>query len=86
MGIPVCETDVVIVTLDELEAMRYADYECYYHERGAEEMEISRQTFGNILGSGRKKVVDALLHGKVIRIEGGSIIKEEKDESSDSGS
>jgi len=48
-------------------------------------MGVSRQTFGNIIGSARTKIADALINRKAIRIEGGPIHKEEEDESSNSG-
>jgi uncharacterized protein len=35
-------------------------------------MNISRPTFQRVLSSARKKIADALLNGKAIRIEGGN--------------
>lgn len=35
-------------------------------------MKISRPTFHRVLGSARKKVAEALINGKAIRIEGGN--------------
>lgn len=75
----------VTLSLDELEAMRWVDQLKTSHEAGAKAMGISRQTFGNIIGSARTKIADALINRKAIRIEGGSIHKEEEDESSHSG-
>jgi len=54
---------------DELEALRLADMEGCYHEEAALRMKISRQTFGNIVKAARKKVADALVSGKAIRLE-----------------
>jgi predicted DNA-binding protein (UPF0251 family) len=65
--------DEVVLTVDELESMRLADFEGLYQEQAAESMHVSRQTFGRILESARKKTVDALINGKAIRIEGGVI-------------
>jgi len=63
----------VVLTLDELEAIRLADLEGLYHEQAAERMGISRATFGRILEAARRKVADALVGGKVIRVEGGDV-------------
>jgi predicted Zn-ribbon and HTH transcriptional regulator len=42
-------------------------------------MNISRQTLGNILSSAHKKIADAIVNGKIIRIEGGKVeIKSER--------
>lgn len=63
----------VVVTLDELEALRLADRLGHYHAEAAELMKISRQTFGRILQSARRKVAEAIVEGKSICIEGGNI-------------
>jgi len=63
----------VVLTLDEVESLRLADLEDMYHADAAEKMKVSRQTFGRILKSARKKVADALVGGKTICIEGGNI-------------
>lgn len=70
--IPMSNLEVVSVTVDELEAIRLADYNGIYHEKGAEKMGISRQTFGRILSSAHKKISDALINGKAIQINGGN--------------
>ncbi len=72
-GIPLSMLEEVNLTLDEIEAVRLADLEGLYQEESAEKMGISRQTFGNILNSAHKKIADALINGKAIKIEGGVI-------------
>ncbi|SLM14081.1 conserved hypothetical protein [uncultured spirochete] len=72
-GIPQRELEEVILTLDELEALRLADLERKYQEDAAKLMGVSRQTFGNIIASARKKVADVLVNGKALRIEGGFV-------------
>jgi len=59
--------------LDELEAVRLADFAELYQEDAARKMNVSRQTFGNIIKSAHKKIADALLQGKALKIEGGFI-------------
>jgi predicted DNA-binding protein (UPF0251 family) len=72
-GIPLWELVEINLTLDELESLRLADLEGMYHENAAQEMGVSRATFGRILELARRKVSDALVHGKALRIEGGEI-------------
>ncbi len=57
------------ITIDELEAIRLADYEELYHEEAASKMKISRQTFGRILNEARRKVAECLLKGKALKID-----------------
>ena len=63
----------VNLALDELEAIRLADLTGLYQEDAAKKMNISRQTFGNIINSAHKKIADALLNAKALKIEGGNI-------------
>jgi predicted DNA-binding protein (UPF0251 family) len=68
-GIPLVELEEVSVCLDELEAIRLADYEGLYHEDAAQKMKISRATFGRILDGARHKVAEAVMKGKALKIE-----------------
>lgn len=61
------------LTLDELEAIRLADYEGLYQEAAARSMGISRQTFGRILQQAHRKIAEAILFGKILRIQGGPV-------------
>ena len=72
-GVPMSALEVVNLTLDELEAIKLADWSGLYQEQAALKMDISRQTFGRIIESAHKKIADALVHGKALRIEGGRI-------------
>jgi predicted DNA-binding protein (UPF0251 family) len=63
----------VVLSYDELEAIRLADYEGFYQERAAVKMNISRQTFGNIISSAHKKVADFLVNSKRMSVEGGTV-------------
>jgi len=73
-GIPVSSLETVRLGLDEFEAVRLADFEGLYQEQAAERMGVSRQTFGNIIQSARKKIADALVNGKALVAEGGNVI------------
>lgn len=72
-GIPLDILEEVNLTLDELEAIRLADLEELYQEDAAKKMDISRQTFGNIINSAHKKIADVLLNAKALKIEGGVV-------------
>ena len=61
------------MTLDEFEAMRLADLDGRYQEQAAEQMNVSRPTFSRIIDSAHRKMADALVHGKALRIEGGPV-------------
>ena len=76
-GIPLSLLDEIVLTVDEFEAIRLADYEGLYQEQAAEKMNISRQTFGRIVESARKKIAEALTNGKALKIEGGDIEMDE---------
>ena len=68
-GIPARNLDIVYLSEDELEAIRLMDYEGLYQEEVAKEMGVSRPTISRILSNARKKIADALIHGKAIEIE-----------------
>ncbi|MBU2541650.1 MAG: DUF134 domain-containing protein [Candidatus Omnitrophica bacterium] len=77
-GIPADLLDEIDLTMDELEAIRLADLEGNYQEDAAKKMNVSRQTFGNIVISAHKKIADALVNSKALKIEGGVVKMMEK--------
>ena len=70
-GIPLSVLEEIILNVDEFEAIRLGDLEGLYQEEAAARMNVSRQTFGRIIESARKKVAEALVKGKALKIEGG---------------
>lgn len=72
-GIPLSVLQHIILTVDELEAIRLSNLQGLYQEQAAEQMNVSRQTFGRILESAHKKIADALVNGKALSIEGGVV-------------
>ena len=70
-GVPLTHLESVNLTVDEFEAIRLNDLKGLEQTVAAEKMHISQPTFHRILESARKKVADALINGKAIRIEGG---------------
>ncbi len=69
-GIPLTGLEEIGLAIDEVEAMRLADLEGLYQEAAAARMGISRQTFGNTIASAHRKVAEAIIRGKALRIDG----------------
>ncbi len=72
-GVPAVFLEEVVLTLDELEALRLADLEGLHHDEAGLRMGVSRPTFGRVVEAARRKVADALTRGKALRIEGGPV-------------
>jgi predicted DNA-binding protein (UPF0251 family) len=72
-GIPLTALEEVVLAVDEFEAIRLADLEGLYQDQAAEKMKVSRQTFGRIVESAHRKVAEALVKGKALKIEGGEV-------------
>jgi len=72
-GIPVAQIEEVLLTIDECEAVRLADLEGLYQEEAARKMNVSRQTFGNIVTAAHKKIADAIINAKALKIKGGVV-------------
>jgi len=62
----------VFMSVEELEAIRLSDFEHLDQETAANMMQVSRHTFGRILGAARSIVAEALITGKTLKIEGGT--------------
>ena len=73
-GIPLLELSEVILSLDEVEAIRLAELEDLEQEEAAKKMKISRITFLRILHSAHKKIAESLIYGKAIKMKGGDYI------------
>ena len=68
---PLRDLEGVILTLDEFEAIRLSHLEELDQEEAAKKMRVHRSTISRILGSANKKIADALVNIKAIKIEGG---------------
>lgn len=77
-GIPASNLEEIVLSLDEYESIRLADFEGLYQEEAAQKMNVSRQTFGRIIDSAHKKIADIIVNGKALKIEGGVIASQEK--------
>ncbi len=70
-GVPMRGLEPVVLTLEEFEAIRLKDHEGLNQTKSAKSMGVSQPTFQRIYDSARKKIADAIVNGKPIRIEGG---------------
>ena len=71
VGVPRRHVEEVVLSVEELEALRLKDLEGLEQGECAARMNISRPTFQRVLTSSRSKVADALVRGKALRVEGG---------------
>jgi predicted DNA-binding protein (UPF0251 family) len=70
-GIRRVDLEESVLTVDEFEAVRLKDLGGLGQETAAQRMNISQPTFHRLLSSARKRIADAIVNGKAIRIEGG---------------
>jgi predicted DNA-binding protein (UPF0251 family) len=68
-AIPLSILEEVNLNIDELEALRLCDYKNLEQSEAAKKMKISQSTLQRILTSARKKIADALIKGKAIKIK-----------------
>ena len=68
------EGDAVRLSLDEYEAIRLMDHEGLTHEQCAEVMQVSRTTVTEIYAAARRKLAQAIVEGRGLVIEGGSVV------------
>ncbi|MGM0414855.1 MAG: DUF134 domain-containing protein [Bacillota bacterium] len=71
-GIPMKKLEELIISYEEMEAIRLSDYQGLSQQEGADKMEVSRPTYQRILVNAREKIAEALTEGKAIKIEGGT--------------
>lgn len=59
----------IVLLPEELEALKLYEVDGLEQVQASKKMKISQPTFARILGSANKKVSEALIKGKAIRIE-----------------
>ncbi len=67
-GVPMRFLEVVDLTAEELEALRLRNINDLEQGEAAKKMNTSQSTFQRILSSAYKKVSEALIEGKAIKI------------------
>ncbi len=71
-GIPMSYLEEIVLTVDELEALRLKDLEGLEQHDCAAKMNVAQSTLQRILVSAREKVARAIVEGKALRIYGGA--------------
>jgi len=65
------ENEIIIMTVEEYEAIRLIDLEGLTQEECAEKMQVARATVQNIYKYARSKLAESLVNGNLLKIEGG---------------
>ena len=71
-GVPMQTLAETVLSTEELEAVRLIDFEEKSQDEVSKKMNVSQPTFSRILKSARKKISDALVNGKAIKVSGGN--------------
>jgi len=67
-GIRMIDLDESEISLSEFEAIRLIDFERISQIEAGKKMQVSQSTLSRILFSGRRKIADAIINGKAIKI------------------
>lgn len=68
-GIPMRQLEEVILTKEEMEAIKLKDFDGLEQIEAAEKMNTSQSTFQRILASARVRIAEAIVAGKALKIE-----------------
>jgi uncharacterized protein len=67
-GIGMVDLEESSLGIAEFEAIRLVDFEELSQDEACLKMEVSQSTLSRVLKSGRRKVADAIVNGKAIKI------------------
>ena len=67
-GVPMRHLEIVELTTEEVEALRLRNIKDLEQEKAAKKMNTSQSTYQRILSSAYKKITEALIEGKAIKI------------------
>jgi predicted DNA-binding protein (UPF0251 family) len=73
-GVTLASLEEVGLTFDELEAIRLSDLDGQDQIKAAKKMKVSQSTFQRILTAAHRKIAEALVEGKAIKVEGGEVV------------
>lgn len=68
-GIPLRMLEEILLLPDEIEALKLHEVDNLNQTKASERMHISQPTFARLLESAHKKVAQALILGKAIKLE-----------------
>ena len=68
LGIPKDKLDKVDLKMDEIQAIKFANLDLLSNKAWAEKMWISAPTFNRILKWANKKIADAIINSKAIKV------------------
>lgn len=68
-GIPLRMLEEIVLLPDELEALKLYEVDGLEQIEASKSMKISQPTFARLLGSANKKIAQAIIQGKAIKIE-----------------
>lgn len=68
-GIPLRFLEEIVLEADELEALKLYEVDGLEQTQAAEKMKISQPTFARILDKAIKKITEAIIKGKAIKIQ-----------------
>ncbi len=68
-GVPLTKLKETTILSDEFESVKLVDLMEISQEESARKMQISQPTLSRILKSARKKIADAIINGKAIKLE-----------------
>ena len=70
-GILLSNLEEITISFDEIEAVRLIDSEGIEQSQAGKKMGISQSTLSRLLKTARKKLANAIINGKAIKIQGG---------------
>lgn len=73
-AVPLSQLKTIILTVEDFEALKLIDLNELEQKEAAEIMGVSQPTLFRVLNNARKKVADAIVNGKAIRIDGGDYV------------
>ena len=67
-GVPMRDLEMIELNAEEVEALRLRNTEDLEQEEAAKKMNTSQSTFQRILSSAYKKITEAIIEGRAIKI------------------
>jgi uncharacterized protein len=68
-GIPMTELEEVVLTKEEMEAVKLKDFDGMEQIEASKKMNTSQSTFQRILSVARVKIAEAIVKGKALKID-----------------